>query len=137
MMADMLTMKLQRDRVKLNHVLTRICSMNIFRLRSILSPCLLRNWLPFPKALIVGSPSKDSPKKLRMGLLLMDSNLQSSLLACIQNLYISHENMKNITIGIIMQIVLPYTFMKVLAISYAIATYRLLTFQLISLSRTY
>ena len=136
-MADMLTMKLQRDRVKLNHVLTRICSMNIFRLRSICSPCLLRNWLPFPKALIVGRPRRDSPKKLRMGLLLMDSNLQSSLLACIQNLYISHENKKNITIGIIMQIVLPYTFMKVLAISYAIATYRLLTFQLISLSRTY
>ena len=45
----LLTMKLQRDRAKLNHVLTRICSMNIFRLRSILSPCLLRNCFLFQR----------------------------------------------------------------------------------------
>ena len=78
----MLTKKLHRERVKLNHMPVRFYWMRIFLLSSRLLACFWRNYWVLEKALMTGRPDSVSLKKLKIGLLLIDSNLYRSRLAC-------------------------------------------------------
>ena len=78
----MLTKKLHRESVKLNHIPVRFYWMKILLFSSRLCACYFKNCYVLENALIMGRPDRVSPKKLNIGLLLMDSSRYRSRLAC-------------------------------------------------------
>ena len=115
--AVVLTIKLDKPRTRPNHEFVAICSKNIFLFISWFIPCLCIIYFYLWKALIIVIPIIDSEKKLKIGLLLIASILNSSRDAAMYILWIFQQSIKYSNIGIRTQTELVYTFKKVFAIS--------------------